>query len=71
MHGSGISIWFLIGISLLVNGALILGSGLWEYWNPPAHAVVLFNLHAGIWWGALLALLGAAYALRFSPRRQS
>ena len=28
--GGGISIWFFVGISLLVNGALILGAGLWE-----------------------------------------
>jgi hypothetical protein len=66
-----ISIWFFIGISLLVNGLLILGTGIYEYSHPPAHQVVLFNLHANIWWGALLALVGAFYCFRFLPGRSA
>jgi len=65
----GISIWFFVGISLLVNGALILGAGIWELFYPPANPVVLFRLHANLWWGAVLFLLGIFYSLRFSPRR--
>lgn len=67
--GGSISIWFFIGISLLVNGVLIFGSGIYEYLNPPADKVVLYNLHASIWWGALLAVLGGVYSHFFSPRR--
>lgn len=67
--GGSISIWFFIGISLLVNGLLIFGSGAYEYLRPPENPVVLFHLHAGIWWGALLAAIGAFYCLRFSPSR--
>ncbi len=67
--GGSISIWFFIGISLLVNGILIFGSGIYEYVNPPANKVVLFNLHASIWWGALLAAIGAFYCWKFSPKR--
>ena len=37
MHGSGISIWFFIGVSLLVNGVLITGAGIWQVFNPPAN----------------------------------
>ena len=40
--GGGISIWFFVGVSLLVNGALTLGAGLWEVVYPPANPVVLF-----------------------------
>jgi hypothetical protein len=29
--------------------------------------VVLAGLHAGIWWGLLLILLGIIYSVRFSP----
>ena len=50
--GGGISIWFFVGVSLLVNGALILGAGLWEFVHPPANPVVLFQYHANVWWGA-------------------
>jgi hypothetical protein len=66
MHRSGmLSIWFFIGVLLLAYGVLILGAGVWELSSPPEHPVVLANLHAGIWWGALLVVLGAVYTLRF------
>ena len=69
MHERGISIWFFIGISLLVDGALILAAGIADLMHPPEHPVVLNNLHANVWWGALLFVAGLAYVLRFSPRR--
>jgi hypothetical protein len=69
--GGGISIWFFVGVSLLVNGALILGAGLWEVFYPPPNPVVLFRLHANLWWGAVLLLLGIFYSLKFSPKRVS
>jgi hypothetical protein len=67
--GGSISIWFFIGISLLVNGLLILGAGVFEYLQPPVEKVVLFNLHASIWWGAILAVLGAIYSYLYLPSR--
>ena len=67
----GISIWFFIGVSLLVNGALILGAGIWQIVNPPAVHVVLYNLHANVWWGALLLLVGIAYSVRFRPQHKA
>jgi hypothetical protein len=71
MHDSGISIWFFIGLSLLVNGILIAAAGFWEIANPPAHQVVLFNLHANAWWGLVLLIVGAIYCAKFRPRPQS
>jgi hypothetical protein len=66
-----ISIWFFIGISLLVNGALILAAGIFQMVNPPANpSVVLFSLHANVWWGAILFALGAFYTLHFRPGRK-
>ena len=64
-----ISIWFFIGVLLLVYGILILGAGLYELSNPAEHPVVQSNLHAGIWWGALMIILGGIYTFRFSPGR--
>ena len=67
-----VSIWFFIGISLLVNGGLILAAGIFELVNPPAHPdVVLFNLHANVWWGACLFVFGLIYCIRFAPRRHA
>ncbi len=69
MHRPGmLSIWFFIGVLLLVYGVLILGAGLYGLSSPPD--VVLANLHAGIWWGALLILLGGVYTWHFAPRKQ-
>jgi hypothetical protein len=31
--------------------------------------VVLFNLHAGVWWGAVLLVIGLIYCIRFRPGR--
>jgi hypothetical protein len=65
-----ISIWFFIGLSLLVNGALILGAGIYQVMHPPENpGVVLFNLHANVWWGAILFVVGLMYCLIFRPRR--
>ena len=70
MHRSEmISIWFFIGVLLLVYGLLITGAGLYQLFDPPAHPVVLFNLHAGIWWGGFLLLAGLFYTLRFWPAK--
>ena len=65
-----IPIWFFIGALLAVYGLLILGSGVYGAINPPPEAerVKLWNLHADIWWGAVLMLVGMIYVLRFRPR---
>ena len=64
--GGTISIWFFIGLSLLVNGVLILASGIYETVHPPAEQVVLFHLHASVWWGALLTVIGAIYCFYYT-----
>jgi hypothetical protein len=65
-----VSIWFFIGISLLVNGVLITAAGIWEVLHPPENPVVLFHLHANVWWGAILLVIGLVYCLQFSPGRK-
>jgi hypothetical protein len=65
----GVSIWFFIGISLLVNGVLITAAGVWEVLHPPENPVVLFHLHANVWWGAILLVIGLGYCLQFAPGR--
>jgi hypothetical protein len=67
-----ISIWFFIGVSLAVNGALIFAAGIYQLVNPPVDpGVALFNLHAGVWWGATLLIIGLIYCFKFAPKRQS
>jgi hypothetical protein len=64
------SIWFFIGLLLDIYGVLILGVSLRDLASPPEHPVVLANLHAGIWWGAALIILGAIYTYAFAPNRR-
>ena len=61
-----VPVWFFVGLLLLVYGVLIFASGLAE-WAHPA-ATVLAVLHAPVWWGALLMVLGGAYAAAFRPK---
>ena len=68
--GGSLSIWFFIGVSLAVNGAIICGTGIYELISPPEHQVVLYSLHANVWWGAVLFILGLFFSLRFSPARE-
>ena len=63
------SIWYFVGILLVIYGALILGEGVYQYVAPPSEKVVLAELHAGIWWGALMLALGVVYVTRFRPKK--
>jgi hypothetical protein len=63
-----IPVWFFVGVLFLVYGILIFASGLAEWSHPPA--TVLANLHAPVWWGGLLIVLGAGYCGRFRPGRK-
>lgn len=62
-----ISIWFFIGALLLAYGVLITGAGLYDLVSPPEHPVVLSGLHANVWWGGLLVILGLIYTIKFAP----
>lgn len=68
--GSHLSIWFFTGICLGVNGLLIFLEGIYETIHPPANKVVMFDLHANIWWGGILLVLGLIYSLKFSPAKE-
>lgn len=62
-----IPVWFFVGVLLFVYGVMIFVSGLTELSHPPD--TVLANLHAPIWWGAILIVLGGIYCLMFRPKK--
>jgi hypothetical protein len=65
-----ISIWFFIGIILDVYGALIVGAGIYGLIVPPAHLVVLNELHFSLWWGVCLLAAGVVYTIKFFPTKK-
>ncbi len=66
-----VPIWFFIGALLLVYGVIIMAAGVYAlvFPPPPEARVALFELHADLWWGLLMAVVGLYYCLRFNPRR--
>ncbi len=59
-------VWFFIGVILSIYGVLILAAGVYDFSNPPP--TVLAELHAPVWWGALMAVVGGVYIYLFLPR---
>lgn len=60
-----IPVWFFVGVLFVVYGLLIFVSGLTEWSHPPS--TVGAELHAPVWWGALLLVLGTVYCVSFRP----
>ena len=70
MHGPGfISIWFFIGVLLTAYGVVVTATGVYELANAPANPPVLYNLHASLWWGIVLLVIGLIYFVKFFPKR--
>jgi len=65
-----IPVWFFVGLLLFIYGILIFVSGLTEFSTPPA-GVQLTELHAPVWWGALLIVLGGLYCFMFRPGKSA
>jgi len=65
-----ISIWYFVGVLLTIYGVLILGAGLYDLIAVVRRDTVLAELHSGIWWGALLLVLGVIYVRSFAPGRE-
>ena len=66
-----VSIWYFIGLLILIYGVLVAGAGIAEWISPPAQTTVLAGLHMAVWWGALMIVLGGVYAYIFRPGRQA
>lgn len=67
MHGKKeISVWFFIGVLLLIYGVLIIGASMT---SGPEPNVMFSEYHVGNYWGVLLVVLGLIYSVAFRPGR--
>lgn len=65
-----IPIWFFVGALLLVYGIIIAVVGVYNLF--PGHErpdLALQWLHADLWWGIVLAVLGGFYTAHYFPSR--
>jgi hypothetical protein len=56
-------IWYFVGLFLIATGAIVLASGVYDLFDPPLQKTVLADLHAGIWWGAVICVSGVLFFL--------
>jgi hypothetical protein len=54
-------IWYFVGLFLTATGLVVLASGIYDLFDPPVQKTVLYNLHAGIWWGAVIVVSGILF----------
>jgi hypothetical protein len=57
-------IWYFVGLILLIIGLLIMLTGIYELFNPPAVKTVLGETHPDIWWGAIMTVFGLGMYLK-------
>ncbi|HET7214341.1 MAG TPA: hypothetical protein VFL79_12175 [Terriglobia bacterium] len=62
-----IPVWFFAGILIFIYGILIFASGLAD-WSHPANTV-LASLHAPVWWGAIMIVMGGLFIQLFRPKK--
>ncbi|HLA39750.1 MAG TPA: hypothetical protein VJ417_07130 [Candidatus Glassbacteria bacterium] len=62
-----VTIWFLCGVILTVYGIAVVGSGIYNVYNPPP--VKVAYLHLDLWWGIVLTITGAIFVLHQWPGR--
>ena len=70
---SKLSIWFFVGFLLTIYGIIISIVELIDFFAPKEKEadVVLESLHAGLWWGGFLLILGLIFLIRHWPKKSA
>jgi len=52
-------IWHFVGLLMSIMGVLLIGAGIYYWYNPSQSDTVLRELHPNLWWGAIMLAFGA------------
>ncbi len=63
------SIWYFVGLMLLVVGVIIFITGLYYMISPAKSQTVLYELHPDVWWGFIMAVVGVVFLLTSGRRK--
>ena len=55
------TIWYFVGLILIVMGGLVFLSGLMQWISPAQQQTVLAETYPAIWWGGLMLVTGLIY----------
>jgi hypothetical protein len=58
------SIWYFVGLIMFVIGLVELAAGIYDLYFPTKNDVKLAYLHANIWWGILILIIGLIYIVK-------
>lgn len=67
----GLSIWFFVGGMLTIYGVITIIANLPGMSPVESAHVVLSQLHAGLWWGIILFLLGLLFLFLHWPGKRT
>jgi hypothetical protein len=68
---ASLSIWFFVGVMLVAYGIIILIANIPAFSSPAGNPhVVLEQLHSGVWWGAILLILGLVFLIPHWPGKK-
>jgi hypothetical protein len=57
------TIWYFVGLLLLIMGTIVTISGVYSLINPPIQQKVLSELHPDLWWGIVMIVAGSIFLL--------
>ena len=70
-RGELLSIWFFVGVMVLLYGAVLLPYGAWAWFAHHEAPTALHQYHPTFWWGLLLTVFGGLYTIRYRPSRDN
>lgn len=57
------SIWYFVGLLLLIIGGIIFLTGLYLLISPSESKTVLAEVHPDVWWGGIMIVMGVIFLL--------